>query len=194
MCRQRPPSVPITTGRSAAAERPFAASARWVTRVASSSCPSQACLYASAGQRNCARRKRPRADALDRTQHHHAQEFMHSPSPETHDSRDRQSATSHIEDPNVGSERRRRVNSSRPAAPLPWSTPHRRTRSFDDLIGSQDERRGNRQADGLGRPLADHQLERCWLLDRKVTRLRALQDLVDETRSPSPNLHQVCAV
>ena len=61
---------------------------------------------------------------------------------------------------NVGSERRRRANASQPAARLPCSTPHRRRPSFEYLIGSQDERRGNRQTYGLGRPVVDHQLER----------------------------------
>src|SRR6266849_9075007 len=80
--------------------------------------------------------------------------------------------------PNAGRERRRRANASQPAAPLPCSTPHRRRRSFDYLIGSQQERRRDRQADGLGRPVVDHQLELCGLLDREVSRISPLQDLI----------------
>src|SRR5256885_16883457 len=41
-------------------------------------------------------------------------------------------------------------------------------------LGSRHERRGNCQAYGLGRLVVDHQLERCWLLDRKVPWFRSL--------------------
>src|SRR5262245_28274983 len=53
------------------------------------------------------------------------------------------------------------------------------TRSFDDLVGSQEQRPGNRQAERAHRAVVDHELELRRLLDGKVTRLRALQDLVD---------------
>src|SRR6266498_4189695 len=99
-----------------------------------------------------------------------------------------------LEKSNDGSERRRRANASQPAAPLPCSTPHRRRRSFDYLIGSQDERRGNRQADGVGRPVVDHQLERGWLLDRKVTWLCVLQDLVHVSGGTPPQIWEVWTV
>jgi len=46
----------------------------------------------------------------------------------------------------------------------------------------------------FGGPEVDDELEFRRLFDRQICGLRALQDLVDETRNPSPNLHQVCAV
>ena len=97
---------------------------------------------------------------------------------------------SHI---NAGNERRR-ANASKSAARLPCSTPDRRRPSFEYLIGSQDERRGNRQAYGLGRPVVDHQLERCWLLDRKVTWFRALQDLVHVSGGTPSQIREVWTV
>src|SRR5215510_438210 len=66
-----------------------------------------------------------------------------------------------------------------PSTPPRCSTPNRCGQSFDDVVRLQDERRGNGQAYGLGGLAIDNQLERRRLLDRKITRLRALQDLVN---------------
>ena len=96
--------------------------------------------------------------------------------------------------PNAGGERRRRANASRPAAPLPCSTPNQRRLSFDDLIRPRHERRWKRQAYGLGRPVVDHQLECRWLLDRKVAWLRALQDLVHVSGGTLPMIQKVWPV
>src|SRR6266850_3068837 len=65
---------------------------------------------------------------------------------------------------------------------------------LDDLIRPLQHRLRDRQAEGLGRPVVDHQLERCWLLDRKVTWLRALQDLVHVSGGPPPQIREVCTV
>src|SRR6476661_8258013 len=51
--------------------------------------------------------------------------------------------------------------------------------SLDDLIRPLQERRRDRQAEGLGGLEVDDQLELGRLLYREVSRLRALEDLVD---------------
>src|SRR5882724_6450751 len=65
---------------------------------------------------------------------------------------------------------------------------------LDDLIRPLQHRLRDRQAEGLGRPVVDHQLERCWLLDRKVTWLRALQDLVHVSGGTPPQIRKVWTV
>jgi hypothetical protein len=51
-------------------------------------------------------------------------------------------------------------------------------RSFDHAIRPEEERRRNRQAEGLDRLRVDQQLESGGLLDRKVGGFRALGDPV----------------
>src|SRR5690349_14134635 len=55
--------------------------------------------------------------------------------------------------------------------------------SFDDSIGSQQQRRRDRQAERLCGLQIDDQLELRGLLDGKIARLRALQDSVDKDGS-----------
>ena len=52
-------------------------------------------------------------------------------------------------------------------------------RSLDYLIRPLQERRWNREAEGLGRLEVDDELEFLGLLDREVARLGALEDFVD---------------
>src|SRR4030095_8563052 len=49
---------------------------------------------------------------------------------------------------------------------------------FDPLIRPRQQRRWDREAEGLGGLEVDHQLELCRLLDREVAGLGALEDLV----------------
>src|SRR5436309_3597245 len=79
---------------------------------------------------------------------------------------------------NAGSERRPRAHASEPAAPVPGSTPYRCRRSFDYLIGAQEERRRDGEAESLSGLEVDDELELCGLLDWEAARLHALQDLV----------------
>src|SRR6266851_1189428 len=60
-----------------------------------------------------------------------------------------------------------------PSASIAWSS------LLDHLIRPQQERLGDREAEGLGGLEVDDQLERRRLLDRQVARLRTLEDLVD---------------
>src|SRR3954463_12310018 len=55
----------------------------------------------------------------------------------------------------------------------------RDTFSLDHSIGSREQGRRNRQTDLLGSFQIDHQLEVDRLLDRKIARLGAFQDLID---------------
>jgi len=54
------------------------------------------------------------------------------------------------------------------------------TRSFDHLVGAQQERWLNRHSECARRPQVYCQLEFGWLLDRQISRLCAAQNLVDE--------------
>src|SRR5678815_539554 len=54
--------------------------------------------------------------------------------------------------------------------------------SLDHLIGADQHALWDCEAEGLGCLQVDHELELGRLLERDVTRLRALEDLVDETR------------
>jgi len=50
---------------------------------------------------------------------------------------------------------------------------------LDHLVGAQQDRFGDRNAQGLGGLEVDDQLEFGWLLDGQVGRFRAPEDLVD---------------
>jgi hypothetical protein len=54
----------------------------------------------------------------------------------------------------------------------------KRTPSLDHLVSAAEERVRYREAERLGGPKVDDQLEFGWLLDRQIGRLDALQDLV----------------
>src|SRR5882762_7073894 len=66
--------------------------------------------------------------------------------------------------------------------------------SLDHLIRSQQQRRRDGEADGLGRLEVDDQLELRRLLDREIPRLRALEDLVDEESRAPEEIRVVRAV
>ena len=54
-----------------------------------------------------------------------------------------------------------------------------KTSLFDHLVGAQQERFGDSQAERLGGGEVDDEIEFSRLLDREVARLRPAQDLVD---------------
>src|SRR3954454_10338279 len=62
-----------------------------------------------------------------------------------------------------------------------WVTwpPNEHSCSLDDLVGAGEDRRGDRQAEGLRSFQIDHQLELVRLLDRQIGRLGAFEYLVD---------------
>src|SRR6516164_1640508 len=55
----------------------------------------------------------------------------------------------------------------------------RRRTSFDDLVGAQEDRWRDRQAERLSSLEIDHQLEFCRLLDRQIGRLGAVENFSD---------------
>jgi hypothetical protein len=70
------------------------------------------------------------------------------------------------------------ATASRPDAP-------QQSISFNDLVGTQQERLGDRQAERLGGREIDDKLELGRLFDRKVSGFRSLENLIDEfTRVP----------
>src|SRR5258705_12454086 len=68
--------------------------------------------------------------------------------------------------------RKEELRAQTPLTPPPFSW-------IDHLIRPLQERRRNRQAEGLGRLEVDHQFELGGLLDGKIAGLGALEDLVD---------------
>src|SRR5262249_61956003 len=54
----------------------------------------------------------------------------------------------------------------------------RRRGSADDLVGLEEQRRGDRQAEGTGGLEVDDQLELRGLLDRQVSRLGPFEDFI----------------
>src|SRR5262249_43543964 len=63
--------------------------------------------------------------------------------------------------------------------------------SFDHLIRPCEERRRNRETEGLGGLEVDHQLELGWLLHGQIARLGPLEDLVDIDGGASGLLEEV---
>jgi len=57
-----------------------------------------------------------------------------------------------------------------------------RGRDASYLVGAGDERGRQGQAERLGGPQVDDQIERCWELNRKLTRCRALEDTINILR------------
>jgi hypothetical protein len=62
------------------------------------------------------------------------------------------------------------------------------------VIRPLQERRRDREAEGLGGLEVDRQFVLCWLFDREIAGLRAFEDLVDEERRGSPDVDEVWRV
>src|SRR5262249_34126459 len=54
------------------------------------------------------------------------------------------------------------------------------TPSFDHLVGKRQESGRHLEAERLGCPRIDDELEAGWLLDRQIRRPRSLEDFIDE--------------
>src|SRR5215468_5559617 len=66
--------------------------------------------------------------------------------------------------------------------------------SASDVVGADQDRIGNADAEGLRRLEVDHELELGGLLEREVGRLGSLEDLVDVIRGPPMQRRKVGAV
>jgi hypothetical protein len=66
--------------------------------------------------------------------------------------------------------------------------------SFDHLVGTDEERCGNFEAERFGGLEVDHQLELDWCLDGKLARFRALEDAVGVQRRTSVLIDDIRAV
>src|SRR5438445_455253 len=64
-------------------------------------------------------------------------------------------------------------------------------RSLDDLVGPSEDRWRHGEAERLGGVEVDDQLERRGLLDRKIGRLGALEDPVDEIRGAAIEINLI---
>src|SRR6516165_5246491 len=73
-------------------------------------------------------------------------------------------------------------------------TASNRGASLDDLVGEVEHSWRNREAERPGGLQIDDQLERRRLLDRKIGRLHALEDLVDVRRRATELVRPVCAI
>jgi hypothetical protein len=62
------------------------------------------------------------------------------------------------------------------------------TSLFDHLVGARDERGWDREPESLRGLQVNHEIELGWLLDRKLRRSGALQDLVNENRGHAVHL------
>jgi hypothetical protein len=51
-----------------------------------------------------------------------------------------------------------------------------RAGSFNEFLGAGEKRLWNCEIKRLGRSLIDYQFKFCWLLDRKIGRLRAVRE------------------
>src|SRR5215472_16216936 len=74
------------------------------------------------------------------------------------------------------------------------SSPVCPVRLLDHLVRLEEERRGHEQTECLGGLQVDHELELHRLLDRKVRRLRPLEDLVHIDGSASDDVKLVWSV
>src|SRR5262245_34930169 len=79
------------------------------------------------------------------------------------------------------------VNPNRTARSMPAA-------SFDHLIGTGEQRRRNVETDGLRRGEVDHQIELRRHLDRKVSRLRALENPTDVDAGATMGIGQAGSV
>src|SRR5712672_1894847 len=80
------------------------------------------------------------------------------------------------------------------ASPRPLIAKFDSHASFDHPICADQHALWDRQAERLGRLQVDHELELGRLLERDVTRLRTLEDLVDESRRASGHRGEVALV
>src|SRR5215510_9355340 len=78
------------------------------------------------------------------------------------------------------------------AAAFENASPSRR--SFDHLVGAQQERFRDRQAQSLGGGKVDDEIEFSRLLDREIAWLRPAQNLVDEVSGAPEQVHEVGAI
>src|SRR5262247_169496 len=78
--------------------------------------------------------------------------------------------------------------------PRAGRSPPPRSGSLDHLVGSQEERRWDRESERLRRPVVDDQLEPRRLLEWQLTRPRASQDLCDLLSRDRIDLVLGCAV
>src|SRR5262249_58785564 len=76
---------------------------------------------------------------------------------------------------------------------IPTGLGHR-ARSFDYLVGAAEQGWRHVEAEGLGRDQVDDQLEFGRLLDRKVCRLRAAQNLVDKVGGAAIEVQKVRSI
>src|SRR5215475_6303120 len=66
--------------------------------------------------------------------------------------------------------------------------------SFDDVVGTHHDGRRHGEVQGLYRPEVDDEFEPGRLLDRNLTRPRALEDKIDELGPAAPLRHMVRSV
>src|SRR5262245_54065165 len=70
----------------------------------------------------------------------------------------------------------------------------KRNASFDHLVGAQQERLGDRQAQRLGGRQINGEVELGRLLDRDVARLRTTQNFIDITSSAPEKVQKVRSI
>src|SRR5262249_60828488 len=66
--------------------------------------------------------------------------------------------------------------------------------SFDHLIGAGEQRLRHGKAERRRCPHVQHELELCWLLERKIGRIGALQNLVHLARGTSIKFAKTCSI
>jgi len=66
--------------------------------------------------------------------------------------------------------------------------------SFDDFVGTGEERGWDCEAEGLCGPEIDHEFEFCWLFHRKIAGLRAFQDFVNVAGNALKKIIRVRAI
>src|SRR5262245_29421095 len=75
-----------------------------------------------------------------------------------------------------------------------WIAPACLAHSFDHLVGAQQERLRDHQAERLGSSQIDDEIELSWLLDRKIGGLRTAQYFVDIVGRAPPLVRPVWSI